>query len=158
MRGSLSESDFPVGGLAAHLQAVEPVLDVVDLVVGAVLEGVHPGLLLLHFNVAARLEEQEEHHHVQDAGCDEEVFVGCHVSIVPQIRGLSSVPGWIRTSDLLLRRQLLYPTELREQIGRVRNGMDTHNLCQTLSFAFRLGCLEEEHPVIARVGFEPTLY
>jgi hypothetical protein len=24
-------------------------------------------------------------------------------------------PGWIRTSDLLLRRQLLYPAELRDQ-------------------------------------------
>ena len=36
--------------------------------------------------------------------------------IVPPGLGLSSVPGWIRTSDLLLRRQLLYPTELREQV------------------------------------------
>jgi hypothetical protein len=24
-------------------------------------------------------------------------------------------PDWIRTNDLLLRRQLLYPTELRDQ-------------------------------------------
>ena len=28
--------------------------------------------------------------------------------------GLSSVPGWIRTNDLPLRRRLLYPAGLRE--------------------------------------------
>ena len=31
--------------------------------------------------------------------------------------GLSGDPGWIRTSDLSLRRRTLYPTELRDQIG-----------------------------------------
>jgi hypothetical protein len=31
-------------------------------------------------------------------------------------RGLSSVPGWIRTNDLPLRRRLLYPAGLREQV------------------------------------------
>ena len=78
--------------------------------------------------------------------------------IVAPFPFLSSVPGWIRTNDLPLRRRLLYPAGLREQLEGYSNGMDRHNLCQTLPFAFRLGCLKEGHPVIARVGFEPTLY
>ena len=35
----------------------------------------------------------------------------------PSLRGLNGTPEWIRTTDLLLRRQTLYPSELRAHMG-----------------------------------------
>ncbi len=78
-----------------------------------------------------------------------------------------SVPGWIRTNDLPLRRRLLYPAGLREQMEGVllRPLRKEYVFLLTYSVTrlypicspFRVGCLEEGHPVIARVGVEPTL-
>ena len=40
-----------------------------------------------------------------------------------------SDPVWIRTKDLLLRRQLLYPAELRGRFSK-KKGMISHPLCR----------------------------
>ena len=45
---------------------------------------------------------------------------------VKQKKNLSSVPGWIRTSDPLLRRQLLYPLSYRDtSVPVIRNSSTT---------------------------------
>ncbi len=49
------------------------------------------------------------------------------VHIVAPIPFLSSVPGWIRTNDLPLRRRLLYPAGLRELSNSI-GGIRTHTL------------------------------
>ena len=43
--------------------------------------------------------------------------------------GCKCDPVWIRTKDLLLRRQLLYPTELRDRCNQKR-GMIAHPPCR----------------------------
>ena len=54
-----------------------------------------------------------------------------------------SVPGWIRTNDLPLRRRLLYPAGLREH----SEGYSKHQ-----RFTFLIGCLEEGHLVSSASG------
>ena len=47
-------------------------------------------------------------------GTENEVFTGIGAAVREQnLKGLSGTPGPIRTADLLLRRQTLYPAELR---------------------------------------------
>ena len=46
------------------------------------------------------------------------LFLDLRLRIQPSnLPGMPNAPCWIRTNDRLLRRQLLYPAELREQGG-----------------------------------------
>src|ERR1019366_5119292 len=56
----------------------------------------------------------------------------------PSLRGLNGTPEWIRTTDLLLRRQTLYPSELR-----------AHNGSTSIVVTFR----PEGQTAISRLGF-----
>ena len=52
----------------------------------------------------------------------------------PDLQGFYSIlgdPDWIRTNDLLLRRQLLYPAELRDQF--FIESLQIYNLRSTIS-------------------------
>ena len=42
------------------------------------------------------------------------VFRAANIAVCPILRD----PGWIRTNGRLLRRQVLYPAELRDQVQR----------------------------------------
>ena len=96
-------------------------------------------------------------------------FLKLFVASAASVHGFLSwlgVPGWIRTNDLPLRRRLLYPAGLREQMEGVLTAF-AERICFSFNIfrdptisdysPFRVGCLEEGHPVIARVGVEPTL-
>src|SRR5450756_1493062 len=56
----------------------------------------------------------------------------------PSLRGLNGTPEWIRATDLLLRRQTLYPSELR-----------AHNGSTSIVVTFR----PEGQTAISRLGF-----
>ena len=64
-----------------------------------------------------------------------------------------NAPDWIRTNDLLLRRQLLYPTELQVQNFIVENYMLRSSLLRLLRSRIFLGFVLAEDAIPIRVPF-----